>query len=269
MTAAPPGRFLSFDAVAADYDATRVVPEAQRREVARLCASAAGLERGGRFLDAGVGTGRFAAPLAERHPGQIVGADISTAMLARAREKAGPEELTLTVADLQRLPFADGAFAGALTVHILHLIEGWRTVLGELRRVLRPGGALLLGAEQGGRSAMIEHYYERARALEVLPAPLGAGGLTQAVSHLQSPAGGQATVDTLRAPRLRWKRSAVVRETLDALARRTYSQTWTIPDDAHQRLLAEAEEFARAAFGSLNAVETLDARFALHVARWR
>ena len=117
-----PGRFLSFQTVAGDYDRTRVIPEVQLEETARILARESHLERGGRFLDGGVGTGRFAAPLARRHPGQIVGADIAPAMMGRIGPKTPPGSLSLVRADLQRLPFRDGAFSGVLLVHILHLI---------------------------------------------------------------------------------------------------------------------------------------------------
>ena len=118
-----------------------------------------------------MGTGRFAAPLSRLHPGRVVGVDISLAMMAQAAEKAGAGALPLFAGDLQRLPFRDGVFAGALVVHILHLVEQWRLVLDELRRVLVPKtGVLLLGGEQGGRSALVDFYFERARAKRVLAA---------------------------------------------------------------------------------------------------
>jgi ubiquinone/menaquinone biosynthesis C-methylase UbiE len=266
---AVPGRYLSFDAVADEYDQTRVVPDEIREDVARLCASTARLAAGGLFLDAGVGTGRFGVPLSRHYPGQIVGADISLPMMHHAQEKTTSGGLACVNADLQRLPFGRDMFQGALIVHILHLIERWTLVIDELRRVLIPHtGVLLLGGEQGGRSVAVDFYYERARRLGVLRPSLGAPGLTQTLALLRKPDRGGAHVEPLSAPYLQWQRRVSVEQTLSALARRTYSQMWAVPDDAHHQLLAETEDYARRSFGDLRSVETLDAQFVLYAVRW-
>ena len=262
-----PGRYLSFDAIADDYDRTRVIPQSVLEDVARACAREARLLHGGLFLDAGVGTGRFAAPLAALHPRRVTGMDISTPMMAQATVKVPPGALSLVCGDLQRLPFPNATFDGALTVHILHLVERWRLVLDELRRVLLPKtGVLLLGGEQGGRSALVDFYFERARARKVLSHSLGTPGLTQALTYLRRDT--HARLAMLSLPYLKWNRTMPVLETLDALERRTYSQMWDIPDDAHQALIAETRAYAQRTLGRLEALETLDARFVLHTARW-
>jgi ubiquinone/menaquinone biosynthesis C-methylase UbiE len=260
MTAAL-GRYLSFDSVADVYDATRVIPAGTCEDIARLSAETAGLRSGGLFLDAGVGTGRFAAPLGRRFPGQIVGADISLPMMRRAEAKAAPGLFALVNADLQRLPFRAGAFRGALIVHILHLIERWTLVIDELRRVLLPHGVLLLGSEQGGRSLLVDFYYTRARKLGVLKSSLGAPGLPKTIAALRSR-------ERISAPYLTWKRSMPIAETLRTLRHRTYSQMWAVPEDIHNRLLAETEEYALRAFGDPRFTETLDAYFLLYAVRW-
>ena len=266
-----PGRFLSFEAVAGDYDRTRVIPAPQLEEIARILARESRLERGGLFLDGGVGTGRFAAPLARLHPGQVVGADIAPAMMERIGAKASPGSLSLVRADLQRLPFPKGAFSGVLLVHILHLIEPWKLVLQETRRVLAPrGGVLLLGVEQGGRSALVDFYYERARARHVLAASLGSG-MAPALAYLRriERAGGLgARVTLLETPHLAWKRTVPIARTLEALSGRTYSQMWNIPDEAHRELMAETRRHADLSFPKRDAAESLSSRFVLYKAWW-
>ena len=259
-----PGRSLSFDPVADEYDATRTISTPVAADVARLCASLCKLERGGLFLDAGVGTGRFAAPLSAQFPAQTVGVDISRAMMARARPKA--PALLLAQADLQRLPFAHGAFAGALVVHILHLVERWPLVLDELRRVLAPGGVLLVGAEAGGRSPLVDFYFKRARAHNALPLPMGTLGLKDALAYLHKHG---ARVDSVTAPYLTWARDVPPRATLDALRRRTYSQLWAVPGDAHRQIMADCEQFAAQTYSDWDVPERLPARFLLHAARWQ
>lgn len=262
-----PGRYLSFDAVAGEYDQTRSIPPDVVDTIAGLCASAARLETGGLLLDAGAGTGRFSAPLAKAHPGRIVGVDVSLPMMGHARAKASAQMLPLVQADLQRLPFRAHSFQGILAVHILHLMEQWRLVLDELRRVLVPRrGVLLLGTEQGGRSIVVDYYYARARAQGLLTPSLGAPGHAAILALLRR---GGAHTEPLFAPGLAWQRQVTVAQTLQALSQRTYSQMWPIPDAAHALLMRDAADFAARQLGGPARMETLDMRFALSAVRWR
>lgn len=266
-----PGRYLSFETVAGDYDRTRVIPDPQLEETARILAHESHLERGGLFLDAGVGTGRFAAPLARRHPAQVIGADIAPAMMERIEAKAPLGNLSLVRADLQRLPFRRGVFAGALLVHILPLIEQWKLVLQEMRRILVPrSGGLFLGVEQGRRSVLVDFYYEQARARHVLAASLGSG-MAPALVYLRRAerAGGLgAQVTLLETSQLAWKRVVPTAETLEALAGRTYSQMWGIADMMHGELMDETRRQAARTFPKQGSVETLSSRLVLYKAWW-
>ncbi len=266
-----PGRYLSFDTVAGAYDRTRIIPDTHLEEAARILSRECRLEQGGLFLDAGVGTGRFAAPLARRHPGQIIGADIAPAMMGRIAAKVLPDTLSLVQADLQRLPFRRGVFGGVLLVHILQLIEQWKLVLQEMRRVLVPrSGSLFLGVEQGGRSLLVDFYYERARARNVLATSLGSG-MAPALAYLRRAerAGGLGgRVMLLETPQLAWKRTAPIAETLEALEGRAYSQMWGIPDAAHGELMEETRRHAARTFPKKGAVEALSSRFVLYKAWW-
>lgn len=267
-----PGRFLSFDPVAADYDLTRVIPDAPMDQIVRLLGRETHLERGGLFLDAGVGTGRFAAPLARLYPSQVVGADVSLPMMGQIAAKSMPGCLSLTQADLQRLPFRSGVFSGVLMVHLLHLMERWPLALSEARRVLVPKtGLLFLGIETGGRSVLVDFYFGRARIRRVLAASLGTAGLSPALSYLrrrERDGGMGASVSLLETPSLAWKRTVPTADTLAALARRTYSQMWSIPEHDHAEILAETREYARQTFRKADAAETLPSRFALYAVRW-
>src|SRR5205085_7067010 len=76
---------------------------------------------------------------------EMVGVDLSVAMLAKLREKAGGRfPFPIAVADAEALPFADSSFGAALAAHVLHVIGGWRAALLELARVVRPGGRVLV-----------------------------------------------------------------------------------------------------------------------------
>ena len=268
----PPGRYLSFDSVAGDYDQTRVIPNVPMQEIVRLLGREAKLEHGELFLDAGVGTGRFAVPLSHLYPAQVAGVDVSAAMMGQIASKSAGGSLSLAQADLQRLPFRNGVFAGVLLVHILHLIERWPLVLSECRRVLAPKcGVLFLGIEMGGRSVLVDFYFERARARRVLGASLGTAGLSPALAVLrrrERDGGLGASVTLMETPQLAWKRTVPTTITLEALARRTYSQMWEITETDHAEILAETQTYARQTFRKPDAAETLPSRFSLYAVRW-
>ena len=103
----------------------------------------AGDVSGHRVLDAGCGSGPLSAAL--RAGGAVVtGFDSSRAMVELARRRLG-EDAALLVADIGRpLPFADGAFDDVVSSLVLHYLRDWTAPLAELRRVLRPGGRLIL-----------------------------------------------------------------------------------------------------------------------------
>ncbi len=103
----------------------------------------AGDVEGRRVLDAGCGAGPFAAALRDRGA-QVTGFDASPAMVALARQRLGPD-IPVLVADLtEPLPFATGEYDDVVASLVLHYLEDWSGPLAELRRVLRPGGRLLM-----------------------------------------------------------------------------------------------------------------------------
>jgi SAM-dependent methyltransferase len=94
---------------------------------------------GRRILDLGCGKGRFARALC-RNGASVVGLDLSAAMLDEA---TGIERVR---ASARRLPFGPASFDGVLAVEVFeHLARpSLDLVCGEIRRVLRPGGKLVI-----------------------------------------------------------------------------------------------------------------------------
>jgi SAM-dependent methyltransferase len=98
---------------------------------------------GHRILDAGCGSGPLIADLEERGA-SVAGFDASPAMVQLARERLG-DDADLMVADLTLpLPYDDEAFDDAVAMLVLHYLEDWSLPLAELRRVLKPGGRLVV-----------------------------------------------------------------------------------------------------------------------------
>src|SRR5688572_18252924 len=103
-----------------------------------------GLIELGDVLDAGSGDGTIAQLLAPRARSFTL-VDRRERMIAAARERLAREKnVEAQVADLEELPFPAGRFDTALLFNVLAEIERPERALGELSRVLRPGGKLVV-----------------------------------------------------------------------------------------------------------------------------
>jgi len=138
----PPG-LNDYDSFAEGYAASNetsfVHAYYERPAMLALTGDAAGR----RILDAGCGSGPLFAALRDR--GAIVtGIDKSAGMLAQARRRLG-DDADLQVAELGRpLLFPDDTFDDVTASLVLHYLEDWGQALAELRRVLKPGGRLIV-----------------------------------------------------------------------------------------------------------------------------
>jgi SAM-dependent methyltransferase len=115
-----------------------------------LITDAARLEPGQRALDLACGPGIYARPLAAAaSPGTVVGLDLSVPMLRFAADKAREEDvsnLLLVHGNAMELPFADDHFDVVNCCGALHLFPEAEHVLGEIARVLVPGGRFTVAA---------------------------------------------------------------------------------------------------------------------------
>lgn len=96
-------------------------------------------------LEIGCGTGTTALRLAAS-VGRLVGTDVSSEMIAIAREKAEREEcrnVEFVVADAAEVPVAEGGWDAVLALNVLHLLADRRAALGHVHRLLKPGGLLI------------------------------------------------------------------------------------------------------------------------------
>ena len=94
-------------------------------------------------LDVGCGTGILAARLRhELNGARVVGCDFSRGMLAHGR--ARDRRTAWVSGDAGRLPFRDASFDAVVSTEAFHWFPDQRAALAEFRRLLRPGGRLLL-----------------------------------------------------------------------------------------------------------------------------
>ena len=141
-----------FDSVASRYDLMNdLMSLGIHRVWKRFTVEKAGLRPGMEVLDLAGGTGDLAALMAPRVApgGKVVLSDINEAMLARGRERlldrglAG-DRVEYCLADAERLPFDSESFDVVTIAFGLRNVTHKETALGEMFRVLKPGGQLLV-----------------------------------------------------------------------------------------------------------------------------
>jgi 2-polyprenyl-6-hydroxyphenyl methylase/3-demethylubiquinone-9 3-methyltransferase len=114
----------------------------------------ASLQPSDRVLDLGCGEGTFTALTAQTGAQSVIGADVAEAALRRARS-AHPELSFELVPFDGPLPFADGAFDLVWASEVIEHIADTARWLSEVRRVLAPGGRLLLTTPAHGRLRLL------------------------------------------------------------------------------------------------------------------
>lgn len=93
--------------------------------------------RGAPTLDVATGTGAVARELVRRWGARVVGLDQSESML-----RGGRNGVPLVLGRAERLPFPDRTFDAVTFTYLLRYVDDPGETLGELARVLRPGGTM-------------------------------------------------------------------------------------------------------------------------------
>lgn len=105
---------------------------------------------GGRVLEIGIGSG-LNLPLYGSNARSVIGLEPSPELLRMARKRRGNPSVTIEFleASAERVPLDDGSVDSVVTTWTLCTIPNALLALAEMRRVLRPGGALLFSLSTG------------------------------------------------------------------------------------------------------------------------
>lgn len=145
-----------------DFTGERVIPgqvndDLWAEHIARY-AFASRFAKGKRVIDAGCGTGYGAAALA-REAASVTGVDVAAEAVDYAHACRTSRNLQYVQASATALPFPSGAFDLITAFEVIEHLTDWRGLLTESRRVLAPGGLLLVSTPN-------RLYYAESRRLD-------------------------------------------------------------------------------------------------------
>lgn len=245
---------LSFDSMAEVYDETRTFDKDCFYAVLDYLQERFPPERYNSILEPGVGTGRIAAPLAERGY-KVTGVDISDKMLAVLQEKLAGSGQSLQIsfrkADVLKLPFPDEAFNMAVVVHLFHQIKEWKRAVNEVFRVLRFDAPLvLMQTGVGAEIPFLNDRYMEICAGQGFPIEyIGVKSTRELVGYCESLG---CSVEWIR-DRWQWTAHNIIDRALNYMKSRAFSFTTFAPEEIHLKAIERLESELKSQFGSLAA----------------
>jgi ubiquinone/menaquinone biosynthesis C-methylase UbiE len=136
--------WVDYDQLAAAYDQDRAVPlealEPWRAALAAYLPPTSGLP----VLDLGAGTGLFAAAIAQWFDTAVIALEPSQGMRDQARSTRAHSHIAYVGGRGEQLPLRDGCCDSAWLSTVIHHLSDPAACVGELRRVVRPGGWVLI-----------------------------------------------------------------------------------------------------------------------------
>jgi demethylmenaquinone methyltransferase/2-methoxy-6-polyprenyl-1,4-benzoquinol methylase len=135
-----------FTRIARRYDLmNRLMTAGQDRTWRREVMQRATLPPQGNLLDLGAGTGDLAREALQQYPGcRPVAADFTLEMMLAGKGRPESARLSWLGADALRLPFPDETFEAVVSGFLLRNVSDVTQALAEQRRVLRPGGRIVI-----------------------------------------------------------------------------------------------------------------------------
>lgn len=94
-----------------------------------------------KILDFGCGDGRYAIQFAKDGAAEVVGVDVSSAMIELAQKRSKDEKLNIRFLDIKEsIPVGDDYFDAVFSNFVVHYIADTLSVFKEIQRVMKPGG---------------------------------------------------------------------------------------------------------------------------------
>jgi len=253
------GLMSLFDAAAPTFDAHRSLPTGVAEEIRAAALAAAGVARP-RLLDLGAGTGRIGWAFAAAGD-DYIGVDLSLGMLREFKGRI--RQARIVQADGERLPFADATFDAVMLIQVFGGMRGWRRVLAEGRRVLRPSGTLAVGrtiAPTDGLDARMREHL--AAILDEMGVARDRANRREEVLRFLAQGASESIVNPAAWNTERTPRGFIERH-------RTGARFAALPASIKDKALRTLAAWATATFGSLDATFREPYRFELRLFRFQ
>ena len=252
-------RESAYDALAPRFERERALPDGVAQAVRELVLEAAGVTHP-RVLDLGAGTGRIGWPFVAAND-DYVGVDLSFGMLRAFVDRCGCAP-RLVQADGHRLPFGT-AFDAVMLIQVFGGLTDWRQFAAEVRRVLRPGGATVIGrtaTPHDGVDARMK------RQLDLILDQSGARRSGNARADVETLFGTDASRVERRIAGT-WMAQRTPRQFI--ARHRGGARFSALPEEVKSDAMARLAAWAETAFGSLDASSSESHSFELQVFRYK
>ena len=255
----------AYDAAAPSFNRRRALPDGVAEAIRAAAMAAVGVVPRPRLLDIGSGAGRIGDTFVAAGDNYF-GVDLSFGMLRAFLHRAtcggaspGPASPRLVRADGRYLPFRDATFDVVMMIQIFGGMIGFRLLVSEARRVLRPSGAVVLG-----RTLAAEHCVD-ARLKQRLALILSEIGIDPGHNFHEEveQALNSAACSAESVVAASWRADRTAREFLER--HRTGARFSALPEPVKEEALRRLAVWAVATFGSLDAVYCQPHAFALQV----
>jgi ubiquinone/menaquinone biosynthesis C-methylase UbiE len=220
----------------------------------------------GTLLDLGAGTGRLGRAFVAAKDA-YVGFDRSLGMLGQFKSSAetlNEAHPRLVQGDGSFLPFRSGSFRVVLLAHVLSAFPDWSALLAEARRILEPGGVLVLAQRVGPEHGLDDQMRKQLKViLAEMNVEMPEAGKTKkdARSWLRSVADGHQHVVAAR-----WKEDRTPGEFLERHS--TGARFAALPAEVRRESLERLRHWATLRFGAVETPFVEEHSFALDAFRF-
>ena len=266
---------INYDRAVEFYDATRGYRDGVVECYRDALLERAGVDASARFLEVGIGSGLIARAFYPTAP-RYVGVDYSLGMMRLIRGKLADDEVPLLArADARSLPFAACSFDIIHAVRVFHHLSAWRECIGEARRLLRAGGALVIvenippaGADQPPWAIVQDKWDEILRRLGV-----GDDGSEPGVwltdesmsAYIRSTGATAESVDLLHY----LEKPVSPRIMVERRRSRMFSSDWRLPAAIHAEAARQLGDWLERDCEAPDVMVEREMRFRALIARWQ
>ncbi|MCP4367314.1 MAG: class I SAM-dependent methyltransferase [Deltaproteobacteria bacterium] len=252
---------ISFDLAFSKYDKTRSFPIKIEEQIISSFIKHCPQIIDANVLDIGVGTGRFAIPLA-KYAKTIVGVDISKEMLGVLGNKNQHSNLKTIQADARKLPLKYTYFDVILTVSTLHLISDYDSVLNEIEKLVKSQGLFVIGQTQYvGKNGLFYEDIRYKKLRQILPNTKEIGLTFDTQVKVLNSRWGEPREFNLAI----WEKIFKPRDILNSFVNKIWSETWNLSDSELSSAIREIEEWIKTEGFTLNQKFKINACFKIYV----